>query len=94
MGHRAYRVHEIGVNSCRPRAANRKQCSNGLGRSQYPRTDTSEFVWFTNDQLAVRFIEEIDFDYVATDARAASTGFHGAAALVRMSRKSNKTGPQ
>jgi hypothetical protein len=28
-------------------------------------------VWFANDQLAVRFIEEIDFDYAATDATAA-----------------------
>ena len=33
--------------------------------------DTSEHVWFANDQLAVRFIEEIDFDYAATDATAA-----------------------
>jgi hypothetical protein len=28
-------------------------------------------VFFVNDQLAVRFIEEIDFDYAATDATAA-----------------------
>jgi hypothetical protein len=28
-------------------------------------------VWFANDQLAVRFIEEIDFDYAAADATAA-----------------------
>jgi hypothetical protein len=28
-------------------------------------------VFFVNDQLAVRFIEEIDFDYVAIDATAA-----------------------
>ncbi len=27
---------------------------------------SSEHVWFANDQLAVRFIEEIDFDYAAT----------------------------
>jgi hypothetical protein len=32
--------------------------------------DTSEHVWFANDQLAVRFIEEIDFDYGASDAAA------------------------
>ncbi len=36
-----------------------------------PRLDTSEHVWFANDQLAVRFIEEIDFDYAAGDACAA-----------------------
>ena len=36
-----------------------------------PRIDTSGHVWFANDQLAVRFIEEIDFDYAATDATAA-----------------------
>lgn len=36
-----------------------------------PRIDTSEHVWFANDQLAVRFIEEIDFDYAAVDATAA-----------------------
>jgi len=27
--------------------------------------------WFANDQLAVRFIEEIDFDCAAVDATAA-----------------------
>ena len=37
----------------------------------HPRMDTSDQVWFANDQLAVRFIEEIDFDYVAEDATAA-----------------------
>jgi hypothetical protein len=37
----------------------------------HPRIDTSEHVYFANDQLAVRFIEEIDFDYAATDATAA-----------------------
>jgi hypothetical protein len=26
-----------------------------------PRTNTSEHIWFSNDQLAMRFIEEIDF---------------------------------
>ncbi len=33
--------------------------------------DTSDQVWFANDQLAVRFIEEFDFDYIASDATAA-----------------------
>ena len=33
--------------------------------------DTSEHVYYANDQLAVRFIEEIDLDYVASDAAAA-----------------------
>ena len=42
-----------------------------MGEHGTPRIDTSEHVWFTNDQLAVRFIEEIDFDYAATDATAA-----------------------
>ncbi|HEY5909664.1 MAG TPA: hypothetical protein VJA21_03565 [Verrucomicrobiae bacterium] len=37
----------------------------------HPRIDTSEHVWFANDQLAIRFIEEIDFDYCAVDATAA-----------------------
>lgn len=36
-----------------------------------PRMDTSDHVLFINDQLAVRFIEEIDFDYSALDAMAA-----------------------
>lgn len=36
-----------------------------------PRIDTSEHVWFENDQLAIRFIEEIDLDYAAEDATAA-----------------------
>jgi HK97 family phage major capsid protein len=31
-----------------------------LGEHGSPRLDTSEHVWFANDQLAVRFIEEID----------------------------------
>jgi len=39
-----------------------------MGEHGSPRIDTSEHVWFANDQLAVRFIEEIDFDYAATDA--------------------------
>jgi HK97 family phage major capsid protein len=42
-----------------------------MGEHGNPRIDTSEHVWFANDQLAVRFIEEIDFDYAATDATAA-----------------------
>jgi Phage capsid family. len=42
-----------------------------MGEHGSPRIDTSEHVFFTNDQLAVRFIEEIDFDYAATDATAA-----------------------
>ena len=41
-----------------------------MGEHGAPRIDTSEHVWFENDQLAVRFIEEIDFDYAATDATA------------------------
>jgi len=42
-----------------------------MGEHGTPRIDTSEHVWFANDQLAVRFIEEIDFDYAAIDATAA-----------------------
>jgi HK97 family phage major capsid protein len=42
-----------------------------MGEHGTPRIDTSEHVWFANDQLAVRFIEEIDFDYCAGDATAA-----------------------
>jgi HK97 family phage major capsid protein len=42
-----------------------------MGEHGSPRIDTSEHVWFANDQLAVRFIEEIDFDYAAVDAAAA-----------------------
>jgi HK97 family phage major capsid protein len=41
-----------------------------MGEHGSPRIDTSEHVWFANDQLAVRFIEEIDFDYAAVDATA------------------------
>jgi HK97 family phage major capsid protein len=41
-----------------------------MGEHGTPRIDTSEHVWFVNDQLAVRFIEEIDFDYAALDATA------------------------
>ena len=42
-----------------------------FGEHGAPRIDTSEHVWFANDQLAVRFIEEIDFDYAAVDAVSA-----------------------
>ncbi|HVV01855.1 MAG TPA: phage major capsid protein [Verrucomicrobiae bacterium] len=42
-----------------------------MGEHGQPRMDTSEHVYFANDQLAVRFIEEIDFDYAAADATAA-----------------------
>jgi hypothetical protein len=42
-----------------------------FGEHGQPRMDTSDHVWFANDQLAVRFIEEIDFDYAAPDATAA-----------------------
>jgi HK97 family phage major capsid protein len=42
-----------------------------FGEHGHPRMDTSEHVWFANDQLAVRFIEEIDFDYATADATAA-----------------------
>ncbi len=42
-----------------------------MGEHGSPRIDTSEHVWFANDQLAVRFLEEIDFDYAAADATAA-----------------------
>src|SRR6185295_2734503 len=42
-----------------------------MGEHGSPSIDTSEHVWFANDQLAVRFIVEIDFDYAATDATAA-----------------------
>ena len=41
-----------------------------FGEHGTPRIDTSEHVWFANDQLAVRFIEEIDFDFAAADAVA------------------------
>jgi HK97 family phage major capsid protein len=42
-----------------------------MGEHGHPRIDPSEHVWFANDQLAIRFIEEIDFDYAAEDAAAA-----------------------
>lgn len=42
-----------------------------MGEHGHPRIDTSIHVYFDNDQLAVRCIEEIDFDYCAQDATAA-----------------------
>ena len=42
-----------------------------LGEPGSPRINTSAQIWFANDQLAVRFIEEIDFDYASNDATAA-----------------------
>ena len=42
-----------------------------MGEHGSPLIDTSDHVLFVNDQLAVRFIEEIDFDYMAIDATAA-----------------------
>ena len=42
-----------------------------FGEHGSPRMDTSDQVFFANDQLAVKFIEEIDFDYCAADATAA-----------------------
>ncbi len=42
-----------------------------MGEHGHPRIDTSEHIYFANDQLAARFIEEIDFDYAAADATAA-----------------------
>ena len=42
-----------------------------MGEHGHPRIDTTDAVFFINDQLAVRFIEEIDFDYCAPDATAA-----------------------
>ncbi|HWH71126.1 MAG TPA: phage major capsid protein [Candidatus Sulfotelmatobacter sp.] len=41
-----------------------------FGEHGAPRMDTSEHVYYVNDQLGVRFIEEIDFDYMASDAMA------------------------
>jgi len=42
-----------------------------MGEHLSPRIDTSDQVFFVNDQLAVRFIEEIDFDYMDTAAASA-----------------------
>jgi HK97 family phage major capsid protein len=42
-----------------------------FGEHGTPRIDTSDHVFFQNDQLAVRFLEEIDFDYCVNNAAAA-----------------------
>jgi HK97 family phage major capsid protein len=42
-----------------------------MGEHLSPRFDTSDQVFFVNDQLAVRFIEEIDFDYMDIGAASA-----------------------
>ena len=42
-----------------------------FGEHGHPRIDTSQHVFFQNDQLATRFLEEIDFDHCAQDATAA-----------------------
>ncbi len=42
-----------------------------MGEHGSPRMDTSEHVFFVNDQLAVRCLEEIDVDYMAPDVTAA-----------------------
>ncbi len=42
-----------------------------MGEHLTPRIDTSDQVYFVNDQLGVRFIEEIDFDYMDIQAAAA-----------------------
>ena len=42
-----------------------------MGEHGTPRLDTSQHVYFANDQLAGRVIEEIDLDYAAVDATAA-----------------------
>jgi hypothetical protein len=42
-----------------------------MGEHGNPRIDPSIHVFFQNDQLAFRFIEEIDFDFCAADATAA-----------------------
>lgn len=41
-----------------------------FGERGSPRVDQSEHVAFLNDQLAVRFMEEIDFDYQSLEAAA------------------------
>src|SRR5262249_15480006 len=42
-----------------------------ISEIENPRRDPSEPVFYPNDQRPVRFIEEIDFDYCASDAAAA-----------------------
>lgn len=39
-----------------------------FGEHESPRVDTSSQVYFANDLIATRFIEEIDFDYAALDS--------------------------
>jgi HK97 family phage major capsid protein len=41
-----------------------------FGEHGSPRVDTSRDVFFANDQLAIRFIEEVDFDYCVADSTA------------------------
>jgi len=41
-----------------------------MGEHGQPRTDFSTDVFFTTDELAIRWLEEIDFDYMAVDAAA------------------------
>jgi HK97 family phage major capsid protein len=41
-----------------------------FGEHGSPRIDSSQDVYFANDQIGVRFIEEIDFDYNALDSMA------------------------
>ncbi|HWX22928.1 MAG TPA: hypothetical protein VN578_23755 [Candidatus Binatia bacterium] len=50
-------VHHLVVSSAHP-------------QTFQPRIDTSRHVFLANDQLATRFIEEIDFHYCALDATA------------------------
>ena len=42
-----------------------------FGEHGSPRTDFSTDVFFTTDELAIRWLEEIDFDYAAPDCAAA-----------------------
>jgi hypothetical protein len=42
-----------------------------MGEHGHLRMDTSDQVFFGNDQFGVRFIEEIDVDSMAIDAAAA-----------------------
>lgn len=41
-----------------------------FGEHGYPRTDFSTDVFFTTDEIAIRWLEEIDFDYAAPDCAA------------------------
>jgi HK97 family phage major capsid protein len=42
-----------------------------LGEHGHPRMDVSDQVFYANDQFGVKFIEEIDVDYMAIDAASA-----------------------